>query len=259
MSRFAANISTLFTAHPFLERFALAARAGFRAVEMQFPYEHKPAELAAAVSRAGVEVVLINMPAGDFAGGERGIACLPDRVDEFHRAMRQAADYAEALGCPRVNCLAGNVPEGAAREACWDVLVENLRHAADSLAMRNIRLLVEPLNGVDNPRFIIGNTAAAADLLTVAGNPNLALQYDVYHARAAGEDVLAGLARHIGIIGHIQISDYPGRGEPGTGTLDFAGLFRALEHLPYDGWVGCEYFAAEPGDFGWMKALQLRP
>jgi hydroxypyruvate isomerase len=252
MARFAANISTLFTAQPLPERFAAAAKAGFRAVEIQFPYEHKPAALAAAAAKAGVEIVLINMPAGDFAGGERGIACQPVRRAEFQQALRQAAAYAEALACPRINCLAGKLPEGAEPTECWDILVENIRAAAEFLAMRNIRLLVEPLNAVDNPGFIIGNTATALGLITAAGTPNLALQYDLYHACAAGEDALAGLARHLGQIGHIQISDYPGRGEPGTGTLDFPAFFRALEHLPYDGWVGCEYLAPAPRGFGWM-------
>ncbi|HUM08905.1 MAG TPA: TIM barrel protein [Acidocella sp.] len=256
MLRFSANISTLFTALPVPARIAAAARAGFAAVEMQFPYELPAATLADAAGAAGVEFVLINIPAGDFAAGERGIACIPGREDEFLRGLRRAGDYADALGCPRVNCLAGNLPEGEAPERCWDVLVENLRLAADTLAVRGVQLLVEPLNRADNPRFILNGYADADALLTAVGKDNLALQYDVYHARAGGEDVLEGLTRRIGRVGHIQFSDYPGRGAPGTGELDFPRLFRAIRHLPYAGWTGAECLCPNPGpeDFAWMTA-----
>ncbi len=256
MLRFSANISTLFTALPVPGRIAAAAAAGFTAVEMQFPYELPASTLASAAGAAGVEFVLINIPAGDFAGGERGIACIPGREDEFLRGVMRAREYANALGCPRVNCLAGNLPEGEAPERCWDVLVENLRLAADMLAVRGVQLLVEPLNRVDNPRFILNGYAEADALLTAVGKDNLALQYDVYHARAGGEDALEGLTRRMGRIGHIQVSDYPGRGAPGTGELDFPRLFRAIRHLPYAGWTGAEYFCPNPGpeEFAWMAA-----
>ena len=251
--RFSANISTLFTALPLLERFAAAAAAGFSAVEMQFPYTHKPAELAAAAQGAGVEIVLINLPAGDFAAGERGIACIPGRAAEFHAGVTQAVAYAAALRCPRVNCLAGNVPEGENADACWDMLVENLRDAADVFATHNLELLIEPLNRADNPRFMLDGSKDVLALITAVGKRNLALQFDLYHSAAAGEDVCAQLARHIDRIGHIQISDHPGRGAPGSGGFDFTRFFKALSHLPYAGWVGCEYFAAEP-DFAWMQS-----
>ncbi len=248
--RFSANISTLFTALPFLDRFAAASAAGFAAVEMQFPYSHKPSELVAAA--AGVEIVLINLPAGDFAAGERGIACIPGREAEFSAGITQAIAYATALHCPRVNCLAGNVPEGMDANACWDVLVANLRDAADAFAMHNIELLIEPLNRADNPRFVLEGSRHVLDLITAVARRNVALQFDLYHSAAAGEDVCAQLARYIGQIGHIQISDFPGRGAPGTGTLDFAKFFKTISHLPYEGWIGAEYFAAEP-DFAWMR------
>jgi hydroxypyruvate isomerase len=254
--RFSANISTLFTALPLPERFAAAAAAGLSAVEMQFPYPHKPAELSAAAKAAGVEIVLINLPAGDFAAGERGIACIPGRQAEFRAAIAQAATYATALHCPRVNCLAGNIPEGASPDECWDVLVSNLGDAADAFATQNIELLIEPLNRADNQRFMLDGTKNTLDLITAVGKRNLALQFDSYHSAAAGEDACAMLTRHISQIGHIQISDYPGRGAPGTGTLDFAKFFAALSHLPYEGWVGCEYFAPEP-DFAWMQDYAL--
>jgi hydroxypyruvate isomerase len=236
-----------------LDRFAVAAAAGFSAVEMQFPYSHKPAELATAAQGAGVEIVLINLPAGDFYAGERGIACIPGREAEFHAGITQAITYATALRCPRINCLAGNVPEGERADDCWDMLVENLRDAADAFATHNIEVLIEPLNRADNPRFVLKGSRHALDLITAVARRNVALQFDFYHSAAAGEDSYAQLARHIDRIGHIQISDFPGRGAPGTGTLDFARFFKAVSHLPYAGWVGCEYFAAVP-DFGWMPA-----
>jgi hydroxypyruvate isomerase len=256
MLRFSANISTLFTALPLTERFAAAAKAGFRAVEMQFPYTHKPAALAAAARAAGTEIVLINLPAGDFAAGERGIACLPGREADFSAAIAQAITYATALHCPRVNCVAGNIPENADADNCWDLAVANLRDAADAFASHNIELLIEPLNRADNPRFMLDGSKNALDLITAVGKSNVALQFDSYHSAASGEDVCATLARHISRIGHIQISDFPGRGAPGAGTLNFTRFFRALEHLPYEGWIGCEYFDPAP-DFSWMQSYAL--
>ncbi|MBB5372690.1 hydroxypyruvate isomerase family protein [Acidocella aromatica] len=256
MLRFSANISTLFTALPVAERIQAAARAGFKAVEMQFPYDLPAATLREAAHKAGVEFVLINIPAGDFAGGERGIACLPGREAEFLRGVRLAGDYANTLGCPRVNCLAGNLPEGETPEQCWDVLVENLRLAADMLTVRGVQLLVEPLNRADNPRFILNGYPDADALLTAVGKDNLTLQYDTYHAHAGGEDVLEGLTKRLMRIGHIQFSDYPGRGAPGTGELNFPRLFRAIRNLPYEGWTGAEYLCPSPGpgDFAWTAA-----
>ncbi len=254
--RFSANISTLFTALPVLERFAAASQAGFTAVEMQFPYAHRPAELIAAANAAGVAFVSINAPAGDFAAGERGIACLPGREVEFQTGIAQAVNYANALGCPRINCLAGNIPEGANADECWDVLVANLRDAADVFATHNIEMLIEPLNRADNPRFALNGAKHTLDLITAVGRRNVSLQFDSYHSTAAGEDAHAQLARHITNIGHIQISDAPGRGAPGTGDFDFTRFFQALSHLPYEGWIGCEYFDPAPG-FAWMRNYAL--
>lgn len=258
MLRFAANISTLFTALPLPARFAAAAGAGFKAVEMQFPYDHKPAELAAAAQAAGVEIVLINLPAGDFTAGERGIACIPGREQEFAAGLAQAQRYALALGCPRLNCLAGNLPPGGMFHACWDTLVANLRDAADSFAVQNIALMIEPLNRVDNPLFFLDGSPGVRELITAIGKTNVFLQFDSYHSAAAGENMCQQLERGISQIGHIQISDFPGRGPPGSATLDFARFFRMLEHLPYKGWVGCEYFDPNP-DFSWMRDYALSP
>jgi hydroxypyruvate isomerase len=254
MLKFSANISTLFTDLPFGARIHAAARAGFGAIEAQFPYGEIEAGAFARQARdAGAEIVLINLSAGDFGAGERGIACLEGRQDEFLQGVLRGGDYAAELGCARVNCLVGNIPEGEEPEACWDVLVENLRRASAELAARDITLLIEPLNRRDNPRFAVSGYAQADALLTVVEAPNLALQYDFYHAAAGGEDVLSGLERRIERIGHIQFSDFPGRGAPGSGWLDFPRLFRALEHLPYEGWVGAEYHDPAPVCFGWRR------
>lgn len=256
MIRFSANISTLFTALPFLERFAAAAATGFSAVEMQFPYAHTPADVAAAARAAQVDIVLINMAAGDFATGERGIACIPGREAEFHAAINQAIIYATALRCTHINCLAGNIPYGVSAQTCWDILVANLRDAADAFATHNFTLLIEPLNRADNPRFLLEGSRDVVDLITAVGRRNVALQFDSYHSTAAGEDVCAELARQIGQIRHIQISDSPGRGAPGSGTFDFVRFFKMLSHLPYEGWVGCEYFDTEP-EFSWVQNYAL--
>jgi hydroxypyruvate isomerase len=225
---------------------------------MQFPYGLDLAALAAARQAAGVAFVLINLPAGRLDQGELGLACLPDRRDAFARAVTLAADTATAIGCPRVNCLSGKLPPGESRARCWEVLVENVRWAAERLAERGIQLLVEPLNRVDNPGVMLGTTVEGDALLDAVRHANLALQYDVYHARAAGEDWLAGLTQRIGRIGHVQFSDYPGRGAPGTGDMDLPLFFETIDRLPYPGWTGAEY---RPGgvtldSLGWRAAIR---
>jgi hydroxypyruvate isomerase len=257
MLRLSANISTLFCDLPVLDRPAAAAAAGFTAIEMQFPYSVVAADLAAEAEVAGVEFVLINMPAGNSEMGELGLACLPGRQQEFVEATERAIDYARALKCPRVNCLAGNMPMGASVGRCWEVLIENVRHAAQRTAASQVQLLVEVLNNVDFPRFVLGDIAAGDALIAAVGHANLALQYDVYHRRAAGEDWLGGLEQRLARIGHIQFSDYPGRREPGTGELDISKLFALLERRAYEGWLGAEYTpSCETVDtFAWRKLL----
>ena len=259
MLKLSANISTLFTELPLLERPAAAAAAGFGAIEMQFPYVVPARELAAAAKAANVEVVLINMPAGDLGAGDLGLACLPARRDEFVRAVARSIEYAQRLQCPRVNCLAGNLPAGETRERCWQVLIDNLRYAAGQLAAASLQLLVEVLNDADFPNFMLGKIGDGDALLAAVDRPNLALQYDVYHRRAAGDDWLGGIEPRLDRIGHIQFSDYPGRHEPGTGELDIAGLFMLLERLSYAGWTGAEYkpCGATRDSFGWRSALNI--
>ena len=237
MLRLSANISTLFTEYPLEDRFAAAAAAGFTAVEIQFPYDCPAGILAAARAAAGVEVVLINLPAGKLDEGELGIACLPDRRAQFAESLAIAAEYCAALGCARVNCLAGIGDAGH----CWPVLVDNVALAAGMLERHGIGLLVEMINRVDQPGFVLNSLAAIDRLLPDVGSGNLALQFDLYHVVMNGEDWPSAFAGRLPRIGHVQFSDAPGRGPPGSGTIDFPGFFAAVARSAYAGWTGAEY------------------
>lgn len=254
MLRFSANLSFLFLERPFLERFSAAAANGFKAVEFHFPYAFPIDEVVDAARRAAVEVVLFNLPAGDWAAGERGIACLPERVSEFRDGVTEAARYAEALACPRLNCLAGKRPDGVDDDVLRATLVGNLRHAADALFEAGRQVLMEPLNTRDTPGFWVNRTAQALALLDEADRPNLGLQYDIYHAQVMEGDLARTLAEALPRIGHIQLADNPGRHQPGTGEINFPFLFRHLRELSYAGWIGCEYVpkGATEDSFDWM-------
>lgn len=257
MPRFAANLSMLFTELPFLDRFAAARAAGFEAVEYLFPYEHPREELAARLRDHGLEQVLHNLPAGDWNAGDRGIACDPARVGEFRRGVEFAVSYAQALGCRRLNCLAGKLPQGLARRQAHDTLVANLRWAADRLEAEGIGLLVEPINTFDIPGFFLSRTEQAITLLDEVDSENLALQYDVYHAQRMEGELSATLERHLPRIGHVQVADNPGRHEPGSGEIQYRHLFGLLDRLGYAGWVGCEYkpAAGTLAGLAWRSAL----
>lgn len=256
MLRFSANLSFLFLDKPFLERFAAAAEAGFKGVEFHFPYAFPLDEVVDAARRAAVEVVLFNFPAGDWAGGERGIACLPERVAEFRDGVLEAARYAEGLKCPRINCLAGLRPADSDEALLRETLVDNLRFAADTLAPVERHVLMEPLNSRDTPGFMVDRTVPALALLDAAERPNLFLQYDIYHAQVMEGDLARTLGTHLPHIGHIQLADNPGRHQPGTGEINFPFLFKHLRGLGYGGWIGCEYVpsGATEDSFGWMAA-----
>lgn len=258
MPRFAANLSYLFTEVPFERRFAAAAEAGFAAVEFHFPYAFPAARLADAARAAGVAVVLFNLPPGDWAAGERGIACHPDRVDEFRAGVALAIEYAQALGCPRLNCLAGLLPAGVDAATAHSTLVANLRFAAQALASAGLTLLLEPINTRDMPGFFVATSRQALDIIAAVGAPNLRLQYDVYHAQIMEGDVARTLAAELPRIGHIQIADHPGRHEPGTGAIDFPLLFGHLDRIGYAGWVGCEYAPSidTAASLGWLRSMQ---
>ena len=261
MPRFAANLSFLFLEHSFLDRFSAARAAGFEAVEFHFPYAVEPAVLAEVVLTSGVEVVLFNLPAGDWNKGERGIACHPDRVTEFRAGVALAVEYAHALGCSRLNCLAGIVPPDVTTETARVTLIENLRFAAALTREAGIELLLEPLNTRDTPGFFVATPRDGLALIETVGDSNLRLQYDVYHAQVMEGDLAFTLATNLPRIGHIQIADNPGRHEPGTGEINFTFLFRHLDLIGYPGWIGCEYVPSRSTEasLGWRESLQGVP
>lgn len=255
MPVFAANLSMLFTEVPFLERIGLAAQAGFRHVEFQFPYAEPAEAIRAQLDRHGVQAVLHNVPAGQWQGGERGIACHPDRVDEFRAGLAQALHYARVLGVPRINVLAGKAPAGVPADVLRRTLVANLRHAAQEFAKEGVAVLTEPLNTFDVPGFYLNRTAQALDLLDEVGAGNAFVQYDVYHAQRMEGEIAATLERHLARIGHVQIADNPGRHEPGTGELNWDFLFAHLDRIGYRGQVGAEYKPASTtqAGLGWLQ------
>ncbi|TSE26952.1 hydroxypyruvate isomerase [Tepidimonas aquatica] len=255
MPRFAANLSLLFTEHPLLQRVQVAVRAGFAAVEVQFPYEHEPDAWRAALDEAGVPLVLHNLPAGEWAAGERGIACHPDRIDEFRAGVQHALRWAVPLRVPRLNVIAGVAPAHVPQVEARQVLIDNLRYAARQLQPHGIQLLLEPINTFDIPGFFVHRTAQALDILDDVGEPNVALQYDLYHAQRMEGELIGTLRRHLPRIGHVQLADNPGRHEPGSGEIHWDAVLDELDRLGYTGWVGCEYRPAAGTEvgLGWMQ------
>lgn len=255
MPRFAANLTMLFTEYPFLERFDRAASAGFRAVEFLFPYDEDVTAIRTALDRNGLEQVLFNLPAGDFAGGERGIANDPRRTSEFRDGVARALDIAAKLDCSRLNCLVGLTLPNVPLDEQWATMTENLTYAAAETAKAGIQQLVEPLNTFDTPGFLLATTAQGLDLLARVNHPNLALQYDVYHMQRMEGNLTATLRAHIDQIGHIQIADSPDRHQPGTGEIDYPFLLSALDATSYTGWVSAEYepLGRTEDSLGWLE------
>jgi len=241
MPKFAANLTMLFGELPFLERFAAAKAAGFSGVEYLFPYDFEKAVLREQLQQHGLTQVLHNLPAGDWAAGERGIAIFPDRVDEFRDGVLRAIDYATALDCHQVNCLVGVAPAGADVSELNEVLVKNLRFAAAALARERIRLLIEPINTLDIPGFFLSGTEQAVQIISDVRSDNLFIQYDIYHMQVMEGDLARTLQKHLARIAHVQLADNPGRNEPGTGEINYPFLFRHLDQIGYRGWIGCEY------------------
>jgi len=247
MPRFAANLSTLFRDHDYPQAMATARALGFRAVEILFPYDAPPGELASALARNRLELVLINSPAGDWAAGERGLAALPGREAEFAAGFARALGLATALAVPRIHVMAGVVPAGAEPATCAATFVANLRVAAARAADANIALVLEALNADDVPGYLYGTATAARAFVDRIDRPNVGLQFDLYHElRALGaamstDAVASSLAAHLDVIRHVQFSGVPGRHEPQHGRIDLQPLFARLDELGYDGWVGCEY------------------
>ena len=257
MPRFAANLNWLFTEHDFLDRFAAARLAGFDAVEFPSPYRHPGAEIAARLRENGLACILFNLPMGDRTKGDYGIACRPGREAEFRSGVARAIDYARALGCKRINCIAGKVFPGEERAALRDLFLSNLRFAALELMAAGIELVIEPLNSVDNPGFFMPRAGEAVQIISDAGVANLGLQCDIYHAAMMGDDPAAILTALLPHIRHVQFADAPGRGEPGTGRLDFPALFALLDRLGYGGWISAEYrpSRATPETLGWRTPV----
>lgn len=257
MPKYAANLSMLFTELPFMERFAAARAAGFDAVEYLFPYAYPKEELAAALKHHQLTQVLHNLPAGDWAAGERGIACHPGREAEFRAGVERALAYARVLGTPRINCLAGIRPQGVTEADARATLVANLRFAAQALKEQGIPLLIEPINTFDIPGFFLSRTRQALDIIDTVGSDNLFLQYDLYHAQRMEGELTATLRAALPRIAHIQLADNPGRNEPGTGEINFRWLLAHIDALGYQGAIGCEYKprAGTEQGLGWRQAL----
>ena len=257
MPKFAANLTMLFTEAPFMERFALARAAGFTHVEYLFPYPFKAEDLKAELDKCELTQILFNLPAGDWAAGERGIAALPGRSEEFRAGVPKAIEYAKVLGVNRVNCLAGKRIAGHSDEEHLQTLVQNIRFAATELASHEIELVVEPINHFDIPGFVLNRTEQAIQLLDEVGHPNARVQFDIYHVQREEGEITATFRKHLARIGHIQIADNPGRHQPGTGEINFPFLFRQLDESGYQGWIGLEYVPSHEtaASFGWMEEL----
>lgn len=256
MLKFSANLSFLYEELGFLDRFAAAAKDGFKAVEYLGPYAETREAVSAALRDNGLTQALFNVPSGNWAGGERGIACLPERVDEFRTGIRTALDYATALNCPKVNVISGLVPAGADLTKLEDVLVDNLKFAADLCAKSGVKLLIEPINTRDIPGFFLTTTAQAERILDRVGSSNLYIQYDVYHMQVMEGDLIPTYTRLKDRIAHIQVADNPGRNEPGTGEINYPFVLGEIDRLGYDGWIGCEYKpkAGTTAGLGWLKS-----
>jgi hydroxypyruvate isomerase len=260
--KIAANLSLLFSELPLRERVVAAAVAGFDGVEIQFPYELAAISLKEALEAAGMPLVLINLPAGDLLDGGAGLAAVPSRQAEFDAALQEALSYAAMVRPASVNVLPGRLAEGVSRERALATLAANLHKSAEAFQVLGIRVLVEAINPLDMPGFLLNTPEQLDELLRTVRHPNLAAQYDLYHMARQGVDLQAGIALLAGRIGHVQFADYPGRGAPGTGQLEFAPALAALERSGYRGWLGAEYLPGEAGTqagLGWLASWRNKP
>ena len=257
--RFSANLGLLWPDRPLLARIEAAARAGFRAVEMHWPYDVPPSEVAATARRTGVTLLGINTAPGNFAAGERGLGAIPGREWEFQTAIEQAVEYCRVSGATAIHAMAGNVA-AADRERARAVFLANLRTAAAEAAAQNLTVLLEPLNPNDNPGYFYSTLPEAISLIEELALPNVKLQFDVYHVARAEGDVLTKLDRYRRYIGNVQIAGVPARGEPDEGEMAYPEIFAALEKMSYEGWIGCEYRPRGDTDAGlsWMARLAPR-
>ena len=255
MPKFCANLTMLWNELDFTDRFAAAARAGFKGVEYLFPYNHDKNRLAEQLRQHRLTQVLHNLPAGNWAQGERGIACHPRRVAEFQDGVGKAIEYAQALGCKQVNCLAGIRPSQVDPGLARETYIRNLQFAAPLLHDAGIKLLIEPVNTRDIPGFFLNNSKQAFDIIKAVGSDNLFLQYDIYHAQVMEGDLARTIEANLALIPHLQLADNPGRNEPGTGEINYPFLFQHIDRIGYGGWIGCEYKPKTTTDagLGWIK------
>jgi hydroxypyruvate isomerase len=255
MPKLNANLSMMFNEYEFIDRFSAAARAGFKGVEFLFPYAFEKRQLADALAKNKLQMVLFNMPPGDFEGGDRGLACDPARAGEFQEGVGKALDYALALGCKQLHLMAGLKPRGVSEEKMRETYLASLRFAATELAKHGITLLIEAINTRDIPGFYLNTSRQAFDIMHYAGVPNLKFQYDIYHMQIMEGDLAPTIERNLDKIGHMQLADTPGRHEPGTGEINYPFLLQHIDKVGYQGWIGCEYRPAgktEAG-MGWAK------
>ena len=242
MPRFAANLSLTFNELDFLDRFAAARRQGFAAVEYLFPYAYPKRELASRLKNEGLQQVLFNAPPGDWERGERGIAALPGREAEFRKSLEVALDYAAALECPRLHVMAGLVPPGQEAAGYLRTFTQNLSWAAPLAAAAKVQLLLEPLNPIDFPGYLLGGVALACEIIAAIGSDNVSLQYDLYHAQMTQGRLAQTFRDRFDAIRHVQITGVPGRHEPDSNQeIDYPFLFSLMDEVGYEGWVGCEY------------------
>jgi hydroxypyruvate isomerase len=241
MPRFSANLSIMFTEVPFIERFVLAAKHGFNAVECWFPYEHSKDELAVQLKKNGLKLIGINSAPGDTTKGDWGLAVDPARRDTFLASIDQAIDYASALDCGSIHVMAGMMPEGRNEADCEALYIENIGIAADRAKRAGKTVLIESLNPVDRPGYFLSRQSQAASIIETLKRDNVKIMYDLYHAQMTEGNLVATLKKNIAKIGHIQIADVPGRNEPGTGEINFAFVMQAITDIGYAGWIGCEY------------------
>lgn len=261
MPRFAANLTMMYTEHPFLDRFAAAAADGFSAVEFLFPYEYPADTIAGLLKQHGLRQVLFNAPPGDWKAGERGISALPGRESEFREGFQRALDYAAALSCPRVHCMAGLVATGADRSRMRATYLENLAWAADQAAPADIQIVVEPIAQRNIPGFFINLQEEAHAVIDELARPNLKVLMDLFHCQVAEGDLATRIRKYLAApsrVGHFQIASVPGRHEPDTGEVRYEYLFDLLDELGYQGWIGCEYTPASGTSAGlaWFRKAQ---
>lgn len=256
MPKLAANLTMLFNEVNFIDRFGAAASAGFRGVEFLFPYAFDADRIADQLNLYQLDLVLHNLPAGNWEHGERGIACHPDRVGEFQDGVGEALQYAQVLGVKQLNCLVGIVPQGVTRDEAHATTVGNLKFASEKLGAAGIRLLIEPVNTFDIPGFFLSGTKQALQVIEDTGSDNLFVQYDIYHMQRMEGDLAASIRNHQAMIKHVQLADNPGRFEPGTGEINYRYLLGMLDEIGYEGWIGCEYKprAGTVDGLGWRAA-----